>query len=130
MSDLNKPTGFDLRVQVRDDKTGEVVRHQPYKLRIEKQTRYYERPVGSGNLFYEGGNEAGRWVKLPSGQMGPDTTATHVQWTAPLEGAEKLFSDNEKLKQQYETLRAELEAIQREKEFAKHEDKISKEQGK
>jgi hypothetical protein len=59
--------GFDLRTHIRDPKTGQVIKKQPYKLYIGKFDgsnvgKFYERPVGSGNLFYENGAVAGRMV--------------------------------------------------------------------
>lgn len=74
---------FDLRVVLRDPKTGRVVKHQPYRRRVVKGVTTYERPVGSGNLWYENGDSAGRWV-VEEGKPGrQDETVKHVQWTPP-----------------------------------------------
>lgn len=44
---------FDLKVQHRDAKTGRVTSVNPYRLHVKGNSKTYERPVGSGNLWYE-----------------------------------------------------------------------------
>lgn len=46
---------FDLSTHIRDGKTGAVVRTQPYRLVIDGGNRKFERPVGSGMWYDEGG---------------------------------------------------------------------------
>lgn len=56
---------FDLRVHIREPKTGKLVDVRPYKLHIIQGTRYFERPVGSWEFFSENG-EAVEINKLPA----------------------------------------------------------------
>ena len=88
--------GFDLQVTHRDEKTGVVVRKNPYVLRVVQapdggKSRYWERPVGSGNLFDKKGNPIGRWEKDPkSGKGRFIASAEHVEFTPPETDDQKL----------------------------------------
>lgn len=93
--------GFDDRVTIRDAKTGEIIRFQPFRLRIINSVRYYERPKGSCNLVYENGEHAGRFI---DGQV--DLSAKHVEFIEP-----KTIT-KEDLEQENAELRRELAAIQ------------------
>lgn len=46
--------GFDLRTHIRDAKTGNVKKLQPYRLRIKNGVKIFER---GGKFFYEDGSE-------------------------------------------------------------------------
>lgn len=48
--------GFDLQVDYRDTKTGLVNHRNPYRLRIHKGQKFFERPKGSGIFYYENGD--------------------------------------------------------------------------
>ena len=106
--------GFDLRVLIRDAKTGEVIRHQPYNRHCVGRFVYYERPIGSGNLFYGDGKEAGRWVRGETGEYFADTAAAHVTVREPEEEKQDMSAmadENETLKRELAAAKAEIEAL-------------------
>ena len=45
---------FDMVTHVRNDK-GIVTRNNPYRFIVKGDKQYYERPPGSGNLYYPDG---------------------------------------------------------------------------
>jgi len=68
---------FDLKVQHRDAKTGRITEVNPYRLHIKGNKKYYERPVGSGNLWFEDGTPAN----------------AHKEYTAPLTNDQKMAAE-------------------------------------
>lgn len=102
--------GFDLRVTIRDGKTGEVIRKQPYRIHMRGDSRYYERPVKSGNLFFEDGKEAGRLIPGDKGKTVIDAKAKHIEVPA------EVPKDLKALEEQNEELRAEVAAMRAERE--------------
>jgi len=116
---------FDLKVTHRNPKTGAVVGHDPYRMRTGKGGKTFERPINSGNLFYEDGSAAGRWEddKFIKG-------AEHKAYAMPLSKDEKVqaaFSEKDskiaKLEQDLRDL--ELKSIEAEK-IEMVEEKVSK----
>lgn len=116
------PGSFDLRVTVKNAKTGEVIKHQPYNLHCDGKDKYFERPIGSGNLFYGSGQPAGRWMRNPDWKKGSsvpeyyaNTEAEHVEFEVTqarqltVEAMQAAEADNA-------SLRAELAALKAEKE--------------
>lgn len=105
--------GFDLRVLIKDGKTGEVIRHQPYNRHCVGAHVYYERPPGSGNLVYGDGKPAGRWMKQENGQYGAQTDLAHIEQAQPLEPvtAQAIAEENETLKQELAAMTAQVEAL-------------------
>jgi hypothetical protein len=105
--------GFDLRVLIKDAKTGEVIRHQPYNRHCVGRHVYYERPVGSGNLFYGDGKPAGRWMKQENGEYGAQTDLPHVSAPEPIApmSADAVAEENETLRRELAAAKAELEAL-------------------
>lgn len=110
------PEKFDTRVHIRDAR-GNMVHKQPYKLHIIGGKKYYERPVGSGNLWYENNESAGRML---AGNI-IDKKADHIDWIPPKTGAEKLYEDLATTKQQLDAARAEIDAIKKEQKIKKLE---------
>lgn len=53
--------GFDLRTEIRDSKTGKIIKKQPYRLKLSAEGELFERPVDSG-FWYD---RAGKLVKSP-----------------------------------------------------------------
>jgi len=51
--------GFDLRVHIRDKKTGRLTHAQPYRMKVEKGQERFERPVDSGNWWTRDGEPIG-----------------------------------------------------------------------
>lgn len=49
---------FDLRTHIRDPKTHKIVEIKAYRLHILNGKRYFERPSGSGEFYFEGGERA------------------------------------------------------------------------
>lgn len=100
---------FDLRTSVRDGKSGKIVKKQPYRLHVVAGKQFFERPVGSGNLWFLNGEPAGQVIdgKVKSGEP-------HHEWTAPGELEKQgIFAEKDK---RIASLEAELRAIKQEKE--------------
>jgi len=112
---------FDLKVTHRNPSTGAVIGHDPYRMRVGKGGRTFERPVNSGNLWWEDGEPAGRWEENKFVKDAP-----HVAYTMPLSKDQKVqaaFSEKDskiaKLEQDLKDL--ELKAINQEQEVVKVE---------
>lgn len=106
---------FDLKVTHRNPRTGAVTKVEPYRMRTGKGGKTFERPVNSGNLWWENGEPAGRWEdnKFVEG-------AEHVEFTMPLSKDEKIqaaFSEKDsKIAQLEQDLKnLELKSIEAEK---------------
>jgi hypothetical protein len=55
---VNEITGekaFDLRVTIRDPKTGQIIKHQPYQKRVERGAKYEEYYVRDGIRYLPNG---------------------------------------------------------------------------
>lgn len=121
------PNKFDLRTHTWDSQ-GNLVHRNPYRSYIMDGKQYFERPVNSGNLWFENNQPAGR-VELTFNEAGHIATkkfnfgAPHQEYSPPLQGAEKIHFELEQERARSAQLKAELEAIK--KETAK-EDKRSK----
>lgn len=101
---------FDPRVvHHRDPKTGRVVRVNPFKMIVERGKRYYEHPVGSGNLWHEDRTHAGRFEQ---GMI--ILGADHKVYVAPLSEDQKLARQYAQLAQEKAKLAKELEEIKQE----------------
>lgn len=111
------PNKFDLRTHLFDNQ-GRLVKKNHYVLRVINGVSYYERPVNSGNLWFENNQPAGRLTKRdrPDKDFGPwsiDEAAPHKDFKPQLEGDEALqWALNSKeeqisaLKKQLDDLRA------------------------
>lgn len=116
------PGSFDLRTHVKDAKTGRLLYEQNYDLHIVGGVKYFERPCGSGNLWYESGEAAGRWEQ---GQAHPDKA--HIAFTAPTTDQrtpEGVVAENEALRAEIAAMKAEKEA--KDEGFAKSKDPQAK----
>lgn len=115
--------GFDLRVQVWDPRTGALRKHQPYRAfgcKAGEGTRlYFERPVGSGNLFFKSGQEAGRFAGFTKqGDPIIDEKAAHVDFV-PVETQDDKLRKLMLVKDDKITaLEKELSAIRRDKKYS------------
>jgi hypothetical protein len=111
-------TGFDYRVHVKDAKTGRLIRLQHYARHAHGGEVLLERPIGSGNCFYENGVPAGRY-RFQDAKGKPckeKISEDHIEVAAaPASYQEALEQDNE-------ALRAELEALKAEKQGQKRKD--------
>lgn len=104
---------FDLQTHVRD-KYGKLIKTNPYRRYCRGGEVYYERPVGSGNLWYENNEPAGRMIDNKV-----DRTAAHVEFTAPVSEDQKLVKAVLDTKAENEALRRELEALKAEAQATK-----------
>lgn len=101
---------FDpLVVHHRDPVTKRIVRVNPYKLIVQESVRFYEHPVGSGNLWYENRKHAGR---LEAGVI--KKGAAHKAYTPPVTADEALASKVMTTQQENERLLKELAEIKKE----------------
>ncbi len=128
------PSKFDL-VTDRWDSQGMRTVHNKYRKYILNGAEYYERPVNSGNLWFENNQPAGR-VLLTFNDKGHIASkefnfdAEHVAYVAPPTGSQKLAADLEVTKAELAAAQAELAAINKEMEVRtapiNHAPKISK----
>lgn len=113
------PNKFDL-VTHRWDGAGNLVHKNTYRKFIVDKSEYYERPVGSGNLWTEGNQPAGR-VLYQLNEKGHicdktfDFKAPHKQYTPP-STAKELSSELLETQAKLAAAQAELAAIQKERE--------------
>lgn len=105
-------TEFDLRTHLRDEKSGVVVRKNPYRLYYREGIQYFERPVGSGNLWFKSGEPAGRMIDNKIQEV------EHVAYNPPPTADEKLAMDLIVKDGKIAQLERELEAIRKEKRAA------------
>jgi len=106
---------FDPRVvHTRNPKTGRVIRVNPFKLIVERGSRYYEHPVGSGNLYFEDRHVAGR---LEKGLV--LLGAEHKEWIIPLSDDEQIARKYAQTEQENQRLNRELGELKQEREVAK-----------
>ena len=105
---------FDpLKVHTIDPKTKQVLRVNPFRVIISKGQRFYEWPKGSGNLWFENREPAGRLTEKGE----PVTGAKHEVWNPPMTMDASVGMSNKVLEQENKKLMAELAAIKQEKEM-------------
>lgn len=116
------PDKFDL-VTHRWDQSGNLIYKNLYRKFIIDRNEYYERPVNSGNLWYENNQPAGR-VEYKVNEKGHifdkvfNHSAEHKAYTAPAspqELGEQLLSsqaENNRLKSELAAILKEREAKQ------------------
>lgn len=116
---VTDPNKFDLRTHDFNAR-GQKVGANAYRLWSKDGVGYFERPVNSGNLFYENNEHAGRLTvtrdskgRITGKKFLPEEQ--HTQYAAPLEGTEKLEHDLLAAKRANEQLVAELAAIHAER---------------
>ena len=112
---------FDLVTHKRD-KYGKIININHYRLHCIEGLKGFERPVGSGNLWYENNSPMGR-IKETKNDKGHlvrsfDLGAEHVSFTPALTGDAKAAYELEALKNQSAALQAELEALRAEQKAA------------
>lgn len=117
----NPSEGFDLRTHIKDAKTGKLIRVQPYTRRVVNSVVYYERPVGSGNLFFESGLAAGRRIPDSKDAKGNvtykiDEQASHIEYVASItqeRTMDGVVDENEALRKELAALKAEKEMLEK-----------------
>lgn len=107
--------GFDLVVHKRDAKTGKVKAVSPYRLFTINGIQYFEKPKGSGNVFFKSGDKAGRieWTK-DGKSMRVDEKAEHKEWKPAISADEQASAVMAAKDLEIEKLRKEVAAIKRE----------------
>lgn len=109
------PNKFDL-VTHKFDPQGRLTSKNTYRTYIMDGSSYFERPVNSGNLWYENNQPAGR-VELTFGPTGKiaskkfDFQAAHRDYVQPLTGAEAVHFELLAEREKNEAIAAELAAI-------------------
>ncbi len=103
------PNKFDLRTHFWDSQ-GILVKKNLYTLYVIAGEQYFERPVGSGNLWTGGNQPAGRMI---DGKVHGDVE--HVEFTPDLHGAEAEHFQLEQMRTKTAALEAELAAIKAER---------------
>lgn len=115
--------GFDYRTHIKNAKTGEMIKVQPYRRFCIGQQVYLERPKHSGNLFFENGDPAGRRIQK-NGKWEIDDQAKHIEVIEPQDlTAEEIAAENEALKRELAALKSESEAKMKEQHTAKPQER-------
>lgn len=113
--------GFDLQTHKWNSKGG-LERVEHYRLHCIRGAQYFERPVGSGNVFYKSGEAAGR-ILLTGSSFAVDTDAKHIAFTPPPTGAEKVAKELADRTSEVARLEAELNAIKADRKYSELEAK-------
>lgn len=121
MQQETKSKEFDLVVTHRDEKTGLVTHTNPYTLRVvklenEEKAHYFERPVGSGNLWNKAGDAIGRWIKDEKGKGKYIAEAKHINFIPPETQDAKVAREVIETRERNKVLEAELAALKAEKQ--------------
>lgn len=106
---------FDTRVHLRD-KHGNLESEQHYAYHIIDGIQYFERPIGSGNLFEPNGSPCGRMTNRRTLEV--DAAAAHEEYVLPPTGAEAVQIELDLARSESEALRKELAALKKERELA------------
>lgn len=107
-----KPEGFDLRTHYWDRETKKLSHINPYRMHTIEGVQYFERPAGSGNVYWKNGKPAG---VLDLKTMKVDHEKAHVEWVAPLTAEQKEQEEVRAVLAQNAELRRELEMIKKDK---------------
>lgn len=117
------PNKFDLRTHTWDAQ-GRLTDINLYRQFIVGDRNYFERPVGSGNLWLENNQPAGR-VEYKVNDKGHiyektflvgDKAVAHKDYVEPLKGAEKVHFELQQANARAAAAEAELAAIRKEQE--------------
>lgn len=97
------PETFDLRVHIKDPKTGELVKLQNYKMICSKTDgTLFERPIGSGHM-YDGAGKLVREGKGPKEEKLPQQARLDME------------KENHSLKNENEILKQKIAALDSQK---------------
>ena len=107
------PEKFDLRTHYWNGQ-GQLEKKNLYTCYVIDGSSYYERPVGSGNIWLENNQPGGR-VSMVNGQPKIDPTAKHIDFSPKLEGNEAIAYELEMQRQKNVELEAELASIRAER---------------
>lgn len=109
------PNKFDLMTHQWNGQ-GQLIRKNTYRGLIVEGRQYFERPVNSGNLWFENNKPAGRveYRRDEEGRIiGKDFSfdAKHIDYVAPLTGADAMHAELEQERAKSAALEKELAAI-------------------
>ena len=114
------PNKFDLRTHIWDTK-GNLVKENTYRSFIREGRQVFERPVGSGNLWYENNEPAGR-IECQYNEKGHiiakefKPEAKHIEFVPPMNDDEKTYFELQNANKRLAQLEAELASIKKEQE--------------
>ncbi len=113
--ELDPSTGFDYRTHIKDAKTGQLIRLQNYARHSKNGEVLLERPIGSGNCFFENGEPAGRYrfTQTKTDVTWEKISDTHLEVKPMLSKVDELKQTNELLSLEVESLRAEADALRK-----------------
>lgn len=107
---------FDNRVRIVNEKTGAIVRYQPYAHHIfgDNKMELLERPIGSGNMFNRMGMNIGQW-KMGDNGAWKKISDSHldIRLDVPITKEDALLAKNEALEADLKAIRAEKEALEK-----------------
>lgn len=109
---------FDLKTHTFNAR-GILTKINHYRLHVAGGVQLYERPVNSGNLWYENDEPAGRVTYEGDGKIKRkviNNEAKHIAYSPPLTGEEKLHFEHENLKEENARLLREIESIKMEQD--------------
>ncbi len=115
------PSKFDLMVH-RWDSQGNLIRANHYRSFIVDHSRYYERPINSGNLWSEANQPCGRVEYILDDETGKiadkvfNFKAEHKDYVAPATGAALVALERDQAKAALAAAQAELAAIKGERQ--------------
>lgn len=116
------PSKFDLRTHFFDGQ-GRLVKQNHYTLHVISGDRFFERPVNSGNIWFENNQPAGRieYIKDSSGNTAKRVLLgeAHKVFTRKLEGDEALQCALQQQQERTAALEAELASIRAEQSAAR-----------
>ena len=106
--------GFDLRTHYFDNKTKRLSHVNAYRMHVIDGVQFFERPVGSCNVFYKSNEPAG---VIDLSKMKVDIKAEHQEWAAPLTAEQKEQFEVKALITRSAELERELAALKKESEL-------------
>jgi hypothetical protein len=115
---------FDIVVNKWNKQTKRMDGKNPYRLWVVRNVEYFERPVGSGNLYSKDGKPAGRLTNIKNVEI--DREAAHIEWSAPKTEEDMKEIKYAELQKRITEYEAELTSIKKEQAGRKAEDTAAK----
>lgn len=102
---------FDNRVSVFNEKTGKLIKYQPYACHVwgkdDSKTTLYERLPGTGNMFNDKGDAIGRWESKGDGSWNKVSNEHTASKSLPINRKEAIEAELEATKAELAALKAE-----------------------
>ncbi len=115
---------FEIQTHYWDSKSRKLSHKNPYRMWHVRGVQYWERPVGSGNLYTKDGAPCGRIVDFTKCII--DKNAKHIDWERPKTEEELRDIKFNELEAKNKELLRELDMIKKEKYYAAVEKSASK----